>query len=242
MPSLLELPPELIQQIYDSYQCTWYLHQMGSLRLTCRYIEKAVRRSFRLSYFNHQVIRPEEDSIERFCALAKIPDLAKSVTSIKFMACDDAMTCEEKAKNICHGVQVTSVDPPAIALPDQLARLLPTTLLTHSGALLAALVATENVTHVAFRDNYEMPTFRFSSAPSDDHFWNVTATVDFVLLLMTRAARLPKSIVTAPFDDSPRTGLIDASILVTRKPSLLKLESLQLSFINPPDWRLRETA
>lgn len=241
MPGLLDLPPKLIEQIYESAED--YSAHMGGFRLTCRCIEQAVRHSFRLEHFRYQCIELDAASIERFCALTKIPDLAKSVKAIRFQAYDDGTTETIKARDKCDGTGFTAIDQSNLVLPENLTRMLPATLLSRRDALLAAFVATENITELNFVDEYiyqdfDTNTFAGSqlSPDSEDRACDVTSTVDFVLFLMARAGRCPKDIWMIPaMTRGLTTGLTDASCLVAQKQALQKIDSLRLQFVG--DWR-----
>lgn len=103
MPGFLDLPPELVEQIYLEYEASIHaqrscVHDMegvaetlGQLRLVCRHIEQSTRKLFVKDWFEGWIIkRPDDESIQRFCEMAKIPDLAASLTSLSISCDDDA--------------------------------------------------------------------------------------------------------------------------------------------------------
>jgi hypothetical protein len=97
MSELLDLPPELIEDIF--WFCEEFIYQeledagqenvvtAPLFRLANRYIERCTRRIFALSYFHTQSIRIFDDaSIGRFCDITQSPELARSVDKLEFYA------------------------------------------------------------------------------------------------------------------------------------------------------------
>lgn len=118
MPGFLDLPPELVEQIYLEYEASMYAQipcahyvtgiaeSLGQLRLVCRHIEQSVRNSFLKDYFEHWIIkRPDDESIQRFCEMAKTPDLAASLTSMEIWCDDDGSMQVQEA----HSSQISTV-------------------------------------------------------------------------------------------------------------------------------------
>lgn len=101
MPSLHDLPTELIDQIHHHLEDllingrplaeqAGVAADLGQCRLTSRYIERATRRSFVETWFGGWIFQaPDDASIEKFCTMAKTPDLAKAITEINFFVDDD---------------------------------------------------------------------------------------------------------------------------------------------------------
>lgn len=101
MPGLQDLPPELIDQIHREYETllidgrpptelAGVAEDLGNFRLTSRYIERATRHSFVEVWFGSWSIdAPDDESIQRFCAMAKTPDLAASVRELNVFVDDD---------------------------------------------------------------------------------------------------------------------------------------------------------
>jgi hypothetical protein len=75
MPGLLDLPPELLDELAQYLLFYWDRTHMASFRLSCRYVEKATRYSFLLGRFSSVMIaEPKEADVRKFCAMTKIPD------------------------------------------------------------------------------------------------------------------------------------------------------------------------
>jgi hypothetical protein len=141
MPCLLNLPPELIEQIYNPFENDDDEDNMIDFRLTCKYIEKSTRRSFRRWHFAWKVIKMNDASIERVCVTMQTPDLANSIEELEIHAEDDG-TAARKAREKHSGVEICSVDRFTLARLENADQLVPAALLRHSDALLAALSAT----------------------------------------------------------------------------------------------------
>jgi len=98
MLGLLDLPPELLEKV-SQYLLLWDDRaHLSSLRLSCRYVEQATRRSFRLERFKTTQIRePRDDTcdVQKFCSITKIPDLAKAIKRIGIRCADDGRTSLE---------------------------------------------------------------------------------------------------------------------------------------------------
>lgn len=100
MPGFLDLPPELVEQIYLEHEASIYAQRackhdsegvaemLGQFRLVCRHIERSTRNLFVKDYFEGRVMRSDDVSIQRFCEMAKTPDLAASLTQMEIQ-CDD---------------------------------------------------------------------------------------------------------------------------------------------------------
>jgi hypothetical protein len=103
MPSLVDLPPELINQIHleheqilfdeltheEQHERIGIAAKLGSLRLTNRYIERATRRSFTEYFGVWNIKTPNDADIQWFCDMAKTPDLAASVKELNLFVDDD---------------------------------------------------------------------------------------------------------------------------------------------------------
>jgi hypothetical protein len=98
MPGLLDLPPELLEQVSQHLLLWDDRAHLASLRLSCRYVEQAIRHSFRLERFKTVKIREPRDDIcdtLTFCSITKIPDLAKAIKQIGIRCADDGRTIFE---------------------------------------------------------------------------------------------------------------------------------------------------
>jgi hypothetical protein len=100
MPGLLDLPPELLDELAQYLLFYWDRTHMASFRLSCRYVEKATRYSFLLGRFSSVMIaEPKEADVRKFCAMTKIPDLAKSIKRIG-ISCANDITIEPETLSL----------------------------------------------------------------------------------------------------------------------------------------------
>lgn len=103
MPGLLDLPPELIEQIHFAHERLieaehknnfGTAEELGRSRLTCRYFQGATRRSFVQKTFVIWIVKaPDIENIQRLCAMARTPDLAAAIRKL-CLAFDDDFTME----------------------------------------------------------------------------------------------------------------------------------------------------
>lgn len=107
MPGLLDLPAELIEQIYHSYEdripvdehknseSGRYIYNKfegRSFRLVNRYIQRAPHHSFASAHFQERRIRePDNRSIEMFCAMTSVPDSAQCVKQMGLCVDEDRL-------------------------------------------------------------------------------------------------------------------------------------------------------
>jgi hypothetical protein len=244
MPGLLDLPPELLEQINEIYEdiTSWDDRaHLGYFRLTCRYIELSIRRSFRTHHFNGEVIRsPADKYIQRFCAVTHVPDLAKSLKDLTMHRADDGTT-EQRARlqTQQHNERHPTTSRSDLALSSDIDRLVPAALIRHKAALPAAFIAAENINALEFIDyhwfsppgheNRWITADDFPPRPKElrldfqnDYVCDISFTFNFTLSLSLAAqARL--------------TGLTNAIGLVTWTSALLRVETLELAFVD--DWR-----
>jgi hypothetical protein len=241
MPCLLDLPPELIEQIYDPCENDDDQDNMIDFRLTCKYIEKSTRRSFRRWHFACKDITMDDASIERFCVMMKTPGIAKSIEEIEIHADDDG-TRARRARETNSGVETSSVDHSTLFMSENPDQLVPAALLRHSGALLEALTAIKNLRVFILRDkacsnDQSVLSANFLRLPKSKYMnefsCNMTATFDFFLALAARAGNCPKEMWT--ISNLAELGFTDLASLVTRKQALIKFESLRLDIFS--DWR-----
>jgi len=106
MPELLDLPPELIEQIFayteEYVRAPWCEDEPASeptapvSRLTCRYIEGATRRLFIDRFFDIWHIKAADDqSIQKFCKMVNTSDLlVRGLRLLAIYADDDQMIAE----------------------------------------------------------------------------------------------------------------------------------------------------
>lgn len=255
MPGLVDLPPELLENIAQHMlDCNDPAH-LSALRLSCRSIEAAIRRPFRLTHFRTVVIwKPKDASIQnqKFCAISKVPDLAKSIEHIVICCADDG-TAEHDARRVVQQRNAPHPSDDDLEFPgrDGDYQLVSAALISHEEALLAALLATKNVKILEFTDchwnlsasagnnwnNLDLPAPRPRSRSSRTGLvgfvCDISSTFNFVMSLVARAGLAPKRISMHPLDDTKlMTGLTSAIGLVTSKQALLQLKSLQLVFVH----------
>lgn len=107
--SLLDLPPELIEQIFEQHELLAQseLEDSGDedavigapvFRLTNRYIEKCTRRAFITKYYwCWQVKTSDDTSVREFSAMAQVPELARCVNElIVYADNDDTMAVHQE--------------------------------------------------------------------------------------------------------------------------------------------------
>jgi hypothetical protein len=238
MPGLLDLPPELIEHIFDFHvlMTPWedQFHS-GDLRLICTYIEKATRMSFRYRFFYSEVIRcPFEEYIQRFCDVAQVADLAESLENFTMHCADDGLT-EQRAE---HQQQHNEAHPVTghldLVLCSKIDRLVPAALTHRRDALLAAFSATKNITTLIFTDfgwaslqNRKSPFVTVDDFPprplsfraskfQRDFVSDISSTFNFTLALAARAGLVLRAIVLYPLTSmKTMMGLTNVISLVT---------------------------
>lgn len=124
MPELVDLPPELIEHIFIDVESLVRqdLRVAGEetkrvvpiFRLTNRYIEQYTRRQFTERYFSEwRIMAPDDVSIQKFCAMAQIPDLAKCVFElILYFDNDSEMRAQQMSTSTTTEVAVTNAEDP----------------------------------------------------------------------------------------------------------------------------------
>lgn len=103
MPGLLDLLPELIEQIHFAHErlveaehenSVGVAEELGSPRLTCRYFEHATRRRYVEKNFVVWMLKaPDDENIQRFCVMASTPGLAAAIRKLH-LSFDDDYTME----------------------------------------------------------------------------------------------------------------------------------------------------
>lgn len=103
MPGLLDLPPELIEHIHFAHERlieaehengVGVAEEVGRSRLTCRYFEHATRCGYVEKNFVVWMVKaPNDENIERFCAMASTPGLATAIRKLH-LSFDDDYTME----------------------------------------------------------------------------------------------------------------------------------------------------
>lgn len=258
MPGLLDLPVELIEEIYQQYceliedDDSSTSDSPGHMRLVCRYLEHTTRRLFRQHCFSYWVIRrPQGIHIKKFCAIAKVPDLAKTFERFEVWTGDDG-TKESEALGCMlrwGGADIFS-DEQFSTQVDILDELLPSSLSRHRDALLAALRACRKDLGLEISDYHFLEADTPLTAPKSQprnvrlvndfnegkHVCDVTSTFTFILSLMAEAGMTPSCISVNPLNElKMQTGLTNAVALVRWKQALVQVKTLELVFID--DWR-----
>jgi hypothetical protein len=99
IPGLLDLPPELIEHIHFALERlieaghqngVGVAEELGRSRLTCRYFEHAPRRGYVEKNFVVWMVKaPDDENIQRFCAMASTPGLAVAIRKLHLSFGDD---------------------------------------------------------------------------------------------------------------------------------------------------------
>jgi hypothetical protein len=256
MPGLLDLPPELLENVAQHLLHRNDRAHLQSLRLSCRQIEEAIRRSFRLEYFNSVRIRKLRDAnVQKLCAIAAVPDLAESIERIGIYCSDDGIADPE----VRHHFQQRNAPHPSndgreLLWPSGIEQLIPMALISHKEALLEAFLATKNLEELRFvgyhllESTFDGKKWKCPDLPaprrmqtratatalhSYNYVCDITSTFNFIMSLVARAGLAPKRICI-PYTGVTNiaTGLSSAVGLVACKETLLQFESLQLVFAN----------
>lgn len=255
MPGLLDLPPELLENVAQYLLQPSDLAHLASLRLSCRQIEDAIRPAFRQEYFRSVTIgHPKTTDVEKFCAIAKTSDLAKSIRRLVIRCADDGTTKDDAQHRVPQpGETPTSNDGRELSRSSGPDRIVPTTFIGHKEALVAAFLATVNVTELEFTD-YHRPSLatdgsvwehpdhppprrmqRRAAAVNDpgEFVCDISSTFNFVISLVARAGLTPKFVTMHSLvAEKLVTGLSSAIGLATWKQALLQLEPLDLVFVD----------
>jgi hypothetical protein len=168
MLELVDLPPELIEHIFIDVEDLVYDELLGTdresdtvaplFRLVNRYVEQCTRREFAMSYFDiHYIKAPDDASIEKFCAMAPVPDLAKCL--IKLVICIDndiPMHTQRVALTLQGGVNSSDVRDAHSTVDAPL----PPAYLRNKNAVIDALCACSNIEELTFEDKWPEPDVR----------------------------------------------------------------------------------
>lgn len=238
MPGLLDLPPEVLEQVYDDYDeaTDWDDRaQLGYLRLTCRYVEKATRRKSIQNKWECLALSTSEDaSLRRFCAMTTASEMAKAVKRIKLFAHDDG-TAETETRRLHQQSQTTVTGVAGVPVfPGELRSMKSNALLRHEESLLEALRLCEQFNELRCYEVYYGDMSNHRALPSVSaqkaYPFDMSSTLDFVMSLMVRAGiyLTHVSLVGIKY----RGGLTNAAGLVTGKEALRRVEKLELAFID----------
>ena len=181
MPGLLDLPPELIEQIFDKCEevayeewCTendeddYWPPKSGvpPFRSTCRYIGRATCRRFAEVYLGdgHSEIAAKDADIEKLCAQARVKEFAANKKRLSFGFDDDgsaraSLNLEASGSiDSCHSASCTATHQ----FDGATGALVPLHLYRNRDAIVEALPACKNLTEFLFSrdwgDGDRMPT------------------------------------------------------------------------------------
>ncbi|GAB7326238.1 hypothetical protein MBLNU13_g10226t1 [Cladosporium sp. NU13] len=253
MPVILDLPSELLEIAVQYLLQPSDRAHLASLRLSCRHVEAAIRRSFQLETFKNVAIRkPKDANVERFYAITKTTDLAKSVKSVNILCADDGTAERHQFQD--PDAPLSLGDGCECLWPSGSDELVPATLIDHKETLLAAFLATKNLTELECTDYHHLSKSRtdnvweYSDLPAPrprkeptistitdqtEFVCDISSTVNIIMSLVARAGLSPKSMSIHSLDDTQVViGLTSAICLVTSKQTLLQLDSLELVFVD----------
>jgi hypothetical protein len=162
MPSLADLPPELINQVHleheqlllaelsheEQHTRIGIATKLGSFRLTDSYMQHATRRSF-LEYFGEWHIEaPNDAEIRKFCNMAKTSDLAASVKSLELYVDDDLSMRVQDAVSTATGSEMEATH----GFDEGSGAMFPAAYFRNRKALTEALSACVNVAELRVSD------------------------------------------------------------------------------------------
>lgn len=173
MSGILDLPPELIEQIFDKCKETAYEDWCAknderdywaprpvvpAFRSTCRYIERATCCRFAEVYLRngHCKIAARDADIEKFCAQAGVKEFAANKTLLSFGLDDDIsakQSLELETPGPIEGAQ-SPCRTATHAFDEATGALVPFHLYRNRDAVVAALRACKNLTEIRFSKNW----------------------------------------------------------------------------------------
>ena len=173
MPGLLDLPPELIEQIFDKCEETAYEEWCAendkedywppragvpAFRSTCRYIERATCRRFAEVYLRdgHWEIAAKDADIEKFCAQARVNEFAANKKLLLFGLDDDISakaSLELETPGPADGAQSSS-STATHRFDEATGALVPSHLYRNRDAIVEALRACKRLTEIRFSKNW----------------------------------------------------------------------------------------
>lgn len=173
MPGLLDLPPELIELIFDKCEEVGYEEWCAEndeddywppragvppFRSTCRYIERATCRRFAEIYLRdgHWEIAANDADIEKFCAQTKVKEFAANKKELLF-GFDDDIIAKANLELAVSG-QIDGAESSSCAATHQFDEatgvLVPLHLYRNRDAIVEALRACGNLTEFRFSKNW----------------------------------------------------------------------------------------
>lgn len=269
MPGLLDLPPELIEQIFDKCEevaygewCKendeddYWLPESGvpPFRSTCRYVERATCRRFAKVYLGdgHAEIAAKDSDIEKFCAQARVEEFAANKKRLAFGFDDDISAkanLELEASGSIDSCN-SSIGTATHQIDEVTGALVPLHLYRNRDAIVEALRACKNLTSFLFSRNWgdRSPTrleYVFAAAnedvdPNESALFDITSSVAYVLSLAEEAGtRLERTFVGNVWM-GVSIGLSDGAFLARHKHILRSLKYFGLKFIKGPSENLEE--
>lgn len=263
MPGLLDLPPELIEQIYDSFadrvpvdehhhpeskSYTYNKFEGRSFRLVNRYIQRATRHSFASTHFQEWDIRAfDYASIERFCAMTDVPDLAQCVEKIglsleedRLMRVDTSSLHAQPANIMIFGSKATRI------FDDDFGADVPLALFQNRKRLIKAFAACEQL-WTLFLYNRCLSAdcwLALGFAPGQTRPPNeilqldISSSFSYILFLLEAASASPEYIATLkqPRHHQIDVGLTNTFALRRYQTVLSKVKTLRLDFLE--DYRI----
>jgi hypothetical protein len=252
MPELVDLPPELIEHIFIDVEDLVYDELLGTdresdavaplFRLVNRYVEQCTCREFAISYFDiHYIKAPDDASIEKFCAIAQVPDLAKCVIKLVFCVDDDISMHKQRAapapQDVINSSEVRDTHSTVGAPP-------PLAYLRNKNAVIDALRACSNIEELTFEDKWPEPDVINSRKTQvavtphrsweDEQMFDMSTSFNYILSLAEKAGVRPLQLSTSTHivgtaQDEPWCGLTDCTAMTTKAGSALHgLEELDL--------------
>lgn len=214
-PSLLDLPPELLDMIARQCDKDENDHSQDGLlqlRLTCREVERSTRRAWRSAYFTQRTVKLELKKIATLKSVADNPEFGKAVTRLKVLCVDDA--------------KLSMLDP-----------------INGGGVVEGFLAQCTGVMSLAFHNLSNLETILFVPDGSgwtdriahdaDGKVIDCSATFQAVLLAIQACGLRPRMIQIMPsFETQIYTGIACCDAMLRLKDCLSSLEVLALQLLS----------
>lgn len=242
--SLLDLPPELIEQIFEQHELLVHQDQVDAgegelivpvFRLTNRHIERCTRPAFTKTYYRVWQVKPSDDtSVREFSAMAQIPDLARCVEElIVYAENDDAMVVHETASS------QTEISLPNVKNVADASRPLESTETTRRrSTLVSALRTCFNIKELAIcptPQKYDpgfpgeaQPTIYPQNPEARKFLFDTSSSFAYALSLTEEADIFPILVSTSSNKSDPDNMLSGLTAFPQAANALCKLENLEL--------------
>lgn len=250
MPGLLDLPTELIEQIFD--KCGdiaynewrtenpkashfWRQVAVPPFRSSCRYVERATRHSFAKNYLRmgHYYIAANDASIESLCAQVKVEEFAATKDFIYFELDDDKNAKFSPLHEVSgqHESAESSGKATTHVLEDATGASVPLAVYRNRKVLVEALRACTNLADLHFTGNLphqDPPAAQLFEDEDEKIMFDVNSSVAYVLSLAEAAGvRLEKIFISTSFGNT-RVGLTDCTSLIRHKSIFQSMKHLDL--------------